>query len=72
MQHIRSMQEKRPGAQIAMTSGTDQHHQHLRFGWKLVSPAGETLVEGIDFGELAPDGRLKKIVGFFGPLPGGK
>jgi len=26
-------------------------------------------MEGIDFGELATDGRLKKIVGFFGPPP---
>jgi hypothetical protein len=27
------------------------------------------LVEGMDFGELGDDGRLKRIVGFFGPFP---
>jgi len=26
-------------------------------------------MEGIDFGELAPDGRLRRIAGFFGPPP---
>jgi len=25
-------------------------------------------VEGIDFGELSTDGKLDRIVGFFGPL----
>jgi hypothetical protein len=30
---------------------------------------GVVTLERIDFGELAPDGRLKRIVGFFGPLP---
>jgi hypothetical protein len=27
------------------------------------------LLEGMDFGELGDDGRLKRIVGFFGPFP---
>jgi hypothetical protein len=63
------MQALRPGARIIMTSDTDSHHHYVRFGWKLVGLEGETLVEGIDFGELGPDGRLQKIVGFFGPLP---
>jgi hypothetical protein len=26
------------------------------------------LNEGIDFGEIAADGKLKMIVGFFGPI----
>jgi len=26
------------------------------------------LPEGIDFAEVGPDGKLTKIVGFFGPL----
>jgi hypothetical protein len=28
------------------------------------------MLEGMDFGELAEDDRLRRIVGFFGPLPG--
>jgi hypothetical protein len=26
-------------------------------------------LEGVDFAELAPDGRIRRITGFFGPLP---
>jgi hypothetical protein len=29
---------------------------------------GKVYVEGIDFGELCADGKLHRIVGFFGPL----
>ena len=67
--HISRVQSGRPGSRIVMTSGLDQHHGVLRFAWKLVDSRGETVVEGIDFGELADDGRLRKIIGFFGPLP---
>jgi len=30
---------------------------------------GEDVLEGMDYGELAADGRISKIVGFFGPFP---
>jgi hypothetical protein len=40
----------------------------LRFTWKFVGKDGKTVIEGIDFGELGPDGKLQKIVGFFGPV----
>lgn len=69
--HISRVQSARPGARIVMTSGLDLHHDLLRFAWKLVDLQGATVIEGIDFGELATDGRLRKIVGFFGPLPPG-
>ena len=29
---------------------------------------GKSLPEGIDFGELSSEGKLRRIVGFFGPL----
>jgi hypothetical protein len=67
--HISHVQATRPGSRIVMTSGVDSHHGLLRFAWKLIDPHGAMLVEGIDFGELAADGRLRRIVGFFGPLP---
>lgn len=68
--HISRVQALRPGSRIVMTSGLDVHHGVLRFAWKLVGPQGATVVEGVDFGELAADGRLRRIVGFFGPMPG--
>jgi hypothetical protein len=61
--------QKRPGTQI-LCSFADLHHGMLRFTWKMVGADGKTLIEGIDFGEVAADGTLKKIVGFFGqPKP---
>jgi hypothetical protein len=60
--------QKVPGGQIVPTSQVDLHHGVLRFTWRLQAHDGKTVVEGIDFGELAPDGKLKRIVGFFGPV----
>jgi hypothetical protein len=60
--------EKFPGAKIVPSSHADLHHDVLRFTWRLVGADGKTLNEGIDFGEIANDGRLKRIVGFFGPI----
>jgi hypothetical protein len=50
-------------------SAVDAHHAELRFGWELAAPDGAVVVAGIDIGELAPDGRLRRITGFFGELP---
>ena len=69
--HITRVQAARPGSRIVMTSGLDLHHDVLRFAWKLVDTRGNAVVEGVDFGELAADGRLRKITGFFGPLAPG-
>ena len=35
----------------------------------VVGPDGTVAVSGIDVGELADDGRLRRITGFFGELP---
>lgn len=58
-----------PGHTFRRSTGVDAHHGHLRFGWELVGPDGAVALVGLDTGELAPDGRLRRIVGFFGPLP---
>lgn len=58
-----------PGFRIARTSGIDQHGDQLRFAWQVTLADGSALVAGIDVGELAPDGRLARIAGFWGDLP---
>jgi hypothetical protein len=58
-----------PGHRFRLTSGIDSHHDHHRFGWELAAADGTVAVEGIDVAELAPDGRLARITGFFGALP---
>jgi hypothetical protein len=58
-----------PGCRIPISSGVDYHHGMLRFTWVLLDPDGKPVSAGTDFGELAPDNRLQRIVGFFGPPP---
>ena len=68
--HIGGFLEQAQGGRIVVTSGVDHHHgTRLRFSWAMQSAAGQTLAEGLDYGELDEDGRLKLIVGFFGPFP---
>ena len=58
-----------PGFAIDRTSGIDQHGDQLRFGWRMTAADGTVVVEGIDVAELAGDGRLGRVTGFWGDLP---
>ena len=64
--HIAKMQAGRPGARLEFMSGVDVHHRVLRFLWRLVRADGTFGDTSIDVGEIGPDGRLIKMVGFFG------
>lgn len=63
------LQAQFPGHRFRRSSGIDTHHEHFRFGWELINPDGAVALAGIDVGELAEDGRLRRITGFFGALP---
>ena len=67
-EHIGKVQQRYPGAKVIRTSALDRHHDLLRFAWKMVLADGKSLPEGVDFGELSADGKLRRIVGFFGRL----
>jgi hypothetical protein len=67
--HIAAVLASRPGARLEFMSGIDIHHNMVRFLWRLVRADGTSGDTSIDFGEVGPDGRLVKIVGFFGPAP---
>ena len=69
-EHIGKVQQRYPGAKVIRTSVLDRHHDLLRFAWKMVLADGKSLPEGVDFAELSDDGKLQRIVGFFGPLAG--
>jgi hypothetical protein len=64
-----AMHEHYAGHEFRRTSDVDAHHDQLRFAWELVGPDGTIAVTGLDVGELAPDGRLQRVTGFFGELP---
>jgi hypothetical protein len=66
---VAAVHERFPGHRFRLVSGVDQHHDQIRFGWELFAPDGTITVGGIDIGELTADGRLRRIIGFFGPLP---
>ena len=66
---VTGVQARFPGHHFRRISGVDIHHDQLRFAWELAAPDGAVVVAGIDVGALAPDGRLRRITGFFGNLP---
>ena len=68
-QHIAKVQASRPGARLEFMSGCDIHHNVLRFEWRLVRVDGTCGDTSVDFGEIGSDGRLVKMIGFFGAAP---
>ena len=67
--HIGGFHQMMAGHTITNTSGVDAHGNVFRFAWEMRDDKGAIAMEGMDFGEVAPDGRLESITGFFGPFP---
>jgi hypothetical protein len=72
--HILDFVEQFPDVALNPTSGLDAHHTVGRFSWMMSSPT-PIVVDGVDLGthlpgqdfvEFAEDGRIQRIVGFFG------
>jgi hypothetical protein len=66
---IGELQARFPGMRIVQTSGLDEHHGYLRATWRLLRGDGATQVDGVDYAELATDGRFARVIGFHDPLP---
>jgi hypothetical protein len=66
---VAGVQGQFPGHRFRRASGIDAHHNQARFAWELTTPEGSIAAAGIDIAELAPDGRLRRVTGFFGDLP---
>ncbi len=64
-----ALQAQFPGHRFRRSSAVDAHHDRFRVGWELVGPDGTVALAGMDVGQLAEDGRLRGVTGFFGPLP---
>jgi hypothetical protein len=56
------------GHRFVRTTAVDAHHGFARYGWDLTGPDGTVAVSGIDVVQFDDDGKLFRIVGFFGPL----
>ncbi len=66
---IAGFAERFPGARVEVTTGLDEHHGFVRYAWTIFAADGRALLDGMDFAEVAEDGRLRRVVMFFGPLP---
>ena len=68
VERLRGFSDRFPGARVAVTTNVDEHNGLARYGWAIVDADGAPLLDGIDVVERASDGRLRRIVMFFGPL----
>jgi hypothetical protein len=63
---VAGVHEQVPGHRFRLTGTVDAHNNRARWGWELAGPDdGSTVVSGVDFAVLAPDGRLREVTGFF-------
>lgn len=53
------------GHSFRQRGGIDEHHDIARWGWEMVNPDGEVVLDGID-AAMINDGRIGYLVGFFG------
>ena len=65
---IARFQRQYPGARFRC-SAPQTHHRTMRVSWLLVGADGKVVTQGMDFYELAPDGLIRRVTGFFGPPP---
>ena len=68
-QMVDGVHQQYAGCRFRRVSAVDAHHDAVRYGWEMVDPDGNVIVAGLDIGQLAPDGRLLRVSGFFGELP---
>ena len=57
-----------PGHTFRRTTAVDSHHDVARYGWELVAPDGAVAMAGLDVAEFGADGKIVRVLGFFGDL----
>ena len=57
-----------PGHTFRRTSAVDMHHHVARYAWELAGADGTVAVAGLDVAEFGADGRIVRVLGFFGEL----
>jgi hypothetical protein len=66
---LAAVQARFPGFVLKRTSKVDCHNDAVRFTLSLGPASGPSVVEGVDFGTLTPEGKLATIVGFIDKMP---
>lgn len=65
---VETVHQHYPGQRFTRLTAVDEHNGFARFGWHLAGDDGTVTVGGIDVAELTDDGKLQRVVGFFGDL----
>ncbi|HEX5164938.1 MAG TPA: hypothetical protein VFV93_06040 [Thermomicrobiales bacterium] len=68
--HITTIRRAVGRATPILSGPVDAHNGFLRFEWRMIDAAGEVVAAGVNIGEQAADGRLRRVVLFRGVRPG--
>ncbi len=68
LERINGFATRFPGARVTMTTRIDAHNGFARYGWEIVGAGGDRVLEGVDVVEAGADGRLRRVLMFFGEL----
>lgn len=63
--HIAATQAQLSGGRVEVTSDPVRHHDSAFFRWTMTDVTGSTVLTGWDVVQLAEDGRIARLTGFF-------
>lgn len=68
--HISRIQREYYGsATPTLVGSVEAYDDVMRFEWRILGPLGDAIAEGVNFAERSADGRLRRVVVFFGFRP---
>ena len=56
-----------PGLSYGRASQVDVQNNYCRYDWT-ITREGKTVMQGLDVVEFTDSGKIRKVIGFFGPL----
>lgn len=69
-EHIGVYQQQAAGTELVLSAGPDSYGTVMRFTWAIQTLGGDVVGTGLDIVDLADDGRLSRVIGFFDFDPG--
>ena len=68
LDRINGFSDRFPGGRVELTTNVDEHNGFARYGWRILDGQGNAVLEGLDVAERGSDGKLRRVVMFFGSL----
>ncbi|MEM9488808.1 MAG: nuclear transport factor 2 family protein [Myxococcota bacterium] len=66
--NVRNFRARFPDAVCSRSSGVDGHHHLFRYDWA-IHQGDKVVLPGFVGAEIDADGLVRRVLGFFGPLP---